>query len=154
MKTKHILLFGFFVFTFLLVFPQIGQTQTSDNMKTNFIDLDGDGFNDNAPDHDGDGIPNSIDQDYRKLAQKGINQQNGNLAKHNNANSIKDKLHKFQMRKRFGFMDRSRFQFRTGRDFSNHTTFDHRMFDGSGPNGGSDIHDGKGPHRRRGHDGR
>jgi len=30
----------------------------------NFVDADGDGFNDNAPDHDGDGIPNGVDPDY------------------------------------------------------------------------------------------
>ena len=30
----------------------------------NFIDEDGDGFNDNAPDADGDGIPNGMDEDY------------------------------------------------------------------------------------------
>ena len=29
-----------------------------------FIDLDGDGYNDNAPDADGDGIPNGLDPDY------------------------------------------------------------------------------------------
>ena len=29
-----------------------------------FVDEDGDGFNDNAPDHDGDGIPNGQDPDY------------------------------------------------------------------------------------------
>ncbi|MCK9280533.1 MAG: hypothetical protein M0P71_07930 [Melioribacteraceae bacterium] len=31
---------------------------------TNFVDANGDGFNDNAPDHDGDGIPNGVDPDY------------------------------------------------------------------------------------------
>jgi len=31
-----------------------------------FIDKDGDGFNDLAPDHDGDGIPNGLDKDYRR----------------------------------------------------------------------------------------
>ncbi|MBN2366230.1 MAG: hypothetical protein EH225_09630 [Calditrichaeota bacterium] len=31
----------------------------------NFVDKDGDGFNDNAPDHDNDGIPNGQDQDYQ-----------------------------------------------------------------------------------------
>ena len=31
-----------------------------------FIDEDGDGFNDLAPDADGDGIPNSLDPDYVK----------------------------------------------------------------------------------------
>ena len=30
----------------------------------NFVDADGDGYNDNAPDHDGDGIPNGMDDDY------------------------------------------------------------------------------------------
>lgn len=29
-----------------------------------FVDLDGDGYNDNAPDADGDGIPNGMDEDY------------------------------------------------------------------------------------------
>ena len=29
-----------------------------------FVDVDGDGFNDNAPDADGDGIPNGMDDDY------------------------------------------------------------------------------------------
>ncbi|MGD9546249.1 MAG: hypothetical protein AB7V45_01755 [Candidatus Krumholzibacteriia bacterium] len=32
----------------------------------NFIDEDGDGFNDLAPDADGDGIPNGLDPDYVK----------------------------------------------------------------------------------------
>jgi hypothetical protein len=31
-----------------------------------FIDLDGDGYNDNAPDHDGDGIPNGLDPDWQR----------------------------------------------------------------------------------------
>ena len=31
-----------------------------------FVDEDGDGFNDNAPDHDGDGIPNGLDPDYKR----------------------------------------------------------------------------------------
>lgn len=30
-----------------------------------FIDRNGDGFNDNAPDHDDDGIPNGFDPDWR-----------------------------------------------------------------------------------------
>ncbi len=30
----------------------------------NFVDKNGDGYNDNAPDHDGDGIPNGVDPDY------------------------------------------------------------------------------------------
>lgn len=31
-----------------------------------FVDEDGDGFNDLAPDHDGDGIPNGLDEDWVK----------------------------------------------------------------------------------------
>ncbi len=30
-----------------------------------FVDKNGDGFNDNAPDDDGDGIPNCIDPDFK-----------------------------------------------------------------------------------------
>ncbi len=30
-----------------------------------FIDKNGDGYNDNAPDHDNDGIPNGLDPDYK-----------------------------------------------------------------------------------------
>ncbi len=38
----------------------------------NFVDANGDGYNDNAPDHDGDGIPNGVDPDYTGAkAQKG-----------------------------------------------------------------------------------
>lgn len=32
-----------------------------------FVDENGDGYNDNAPDHDGDGIPNRLDEDYQPL---------------------------------------------------------------------------------------
>lgn len=35
-----------------------------------FIDEDGDGYNDNAPDHDGDGIPNGLDPDWQKEKEK------------------------------------------------------------------------------------
>lgn len=31
-----------------------------------FVDRNNDGYNDNAPDHDGDGIPNGLDSDYLK----------------------------------------------------------------------------------------
>lgn len=35
-----------------------------------FIDEDGDGYNDNAPDHDGDGIPNGLDPDWQKMKRE------------------------------------------------------------------------------------
>ncbi len=39
-------------------------TGTCTGTGINFIDADGDGYNDNAPDHDGDGIPNGMDDDF------------------------------------------------------------------------------------------
>lgn len=37
----------------------------------NFVDTDDDGYNDNAPDHDGDGIPNGVDTDYTASGSQG-----------------------------------------------------------------------------------
>lgn len=39
-----------------------------------FVDSDGDGYNDNAPDHDGDGIPNGLDSDYIKMKKNHSNE--------------------------------------------------------------------------------
>lgn len=47
------------------------------NQNQRFVDEDGDGYNDNAPDHDGDGIPNGLDPDWQKLkAGKGKKKSN------------------------------------------------------------------------------
>lgn len=43
------------------------------NDHAGFVDTDGDGYNDNAADHDGDGIPNGMDDDYT-----GAKNHNGN----------------------------------------------------------------------------
>ena len=40
------------------------QETGDDGHGTGFVDANGDGYNDNAPDHDGDGIPNGQDPDY------------------------------------------------------------------------------------------
>jgi hypothetical protein len=48
-------------------------TEKSTNNKSSgqqFIDKNGDGYNDNAPDHDGDGIPNGLDSDWQKIKEK------------------------------------------------------------------------------------
>ena len=45
--------------------PQ-SQNQSEKKPNQKFVDVDGDGFNDNAPDHDGDGIPNGLDPDWQK----------------------------------------------------------------------------------------
>jgi len=58
--------------TGIIAAPVFGQdsTQTpTDNPQEfqhgpRFVDEDGDGYNDNAPDIDGDGIPNGLDPDY------------------------------------------------------------------------------------------
>lgn len=44
----------------------------------NFVDLNGDGFNDNAPDFDKDGIPNGMDSDWsRQRDGNGRGQRDG-----------------------------------------------------------------------------
>lgn len=79
MKFQHILLTAFAIFGLLLLTTPATQAQTCDGNGTHFIDLNGDGFNDNAPDHDGDGIPNGLDPDWIKNAQDGSGTQAGML---------------------------------------------------------------------------
>jgi len=54
------------VATLLVAYSDLSaQTQNPPvNHGKNFVDNNGDGYNDNAPDHDGDGIPNGVDPDY------------------------------------------------------------------------------------------
>lgn len=51
--------------SFLSITAQTKDTIPSKNHGRNFVDKNGDGYNDNAPDHDGDGIPNGLDPDYK-----------------------------------------------------------------------------------------
>ena len=56
---------------------------TGDDSNTHgsgFVDENGDGFNDNAPDADGDGIPNGMDEDY--VGSKMHNGQNKGHGSH------------------------------------------------------------------------
>lgn len=53
-----------------------------------FVDEDGDGFNDLAPDHDGDGIPNGLDPDW-------IKPEDGTGAMHRYAAQYGELLRKF-----------------------------------------------------------
>lgn len=55
----------------------------------NFVDLNKDGYNDNAPDHDGDGIPNGLDPDYQKLMKQ---KKRFGKYKDENGNGINDYL--------------------------------------------------------------
>jgi len=73
-------LVGFFlILSFTCLFAQ-DSTKTENKEETkehqqHFIDEDGDGYNDNAPDHDGDGIPNGLDPDWQKQNEEKRNRQ-------------------------------------------------------------------------------
>lgn len=79
MKTRNILLTAFAILGLAMLTTPALQAQTCDGQGKNFVDLNGDGFNDNAPDADGDGIPNGLDDDYIKSAQNGSGYKNGEL---------------------------------------------------------------------------
>jgi hypothetical protein len=53
--------------------------QTCDSTRAGFVDMNGDGFNDNAPDHDGDGIPNGQDPDWTRNPQDGTGYMHKNM---------------------------------------------------------------------------
>lgn len=63
---------GFMVMLFVLVSGVFAagtmaqeKSETTVQHGAGFVDANGDGYNDNAPDHDGDGIPNGQDSDYK-----------------------------------------------------------------------------------------
>ncbi len=53
-----------------LLFAGVARAQDSTKIHEGqgrfFVDKNGDGYNDNAPDDDGDGIPNGLDPDWQK----------------------------------------------------------------------------------------
>lgn len=53
------------------------QFQKGYTHRVGFVDADGDGYNDNAADHDGDGIPNGMDEDYTGAKNRRGNQSKG-----------------------------------------------------------------------------
>ena len=68
---KHLTKLSLLALTGVL-FASVSFTSAQDNNSDvvhgpNFVDENGDGYNDNAPDHDGDGIPNGQDTDYTSL---------------------------------------------------------------------------------------
>jgi hypothetical protein len=82
MKTFKLLisLTGFFlIFSSTFLYAQdstkAGKGKGTVQHNQQFIDNDGDGYNDNAPDHDGDGIPNGLDPDWQKLNKRQRNRQ-------------------------------------------------------------------------------
>ena len=75
MKSQFIIFFSTLLFFALFTSGvQAQDTTKTKNKKAqqiqHFVDKDGDGYNDNAPDHDGDGIPNGLDPDWLKLKKE------------------------------------------------------------------------------------
>ena len=73
---------AFILILSLLCVTAFGSVQAQDSVKTakkmqkknqkklKFVDKNGDGYNDNAPDHDNDGIPNELDPDWHRLMKE------------------------------------------------------------------------------------
>jgi len=65
MKTFRLLTIVAFGFVIALaLMPRVSMAQDVIGHGIGFVDENGDGYNDNAPDSDGDGIPNGQDPDY------------------------------------------------------------------------------------------
>lgn len=132
------------------------QAQSCDGTGKNFVDLNGDGFNDNAADHDGDGIPNGLDEDYVKNAQTGSGYQHqkgqgGELAKQDPTKTM-TKSKQFNKAQAFsGNMHQKRVGAAGGAGGSGAGVCDGSgsgsggtgVCDGTGPNGGTRKHGGK-----------
>ncbi len=101
---KLIFTFVFILFCGFITNSIIAQTDTTKTPLKHgkgFVDADGDGFNDNAPDHDGDGIPNGLDPDYT-----GIKNRNGRGFIDLDGDGINDNAAFHRLRKGGkGFMD-------------------------------------------------
>lgn len=154
MKTLQILFIGLLVFGIMAILSPSTNAQTCDSTNSHFVDLNGDGFNDNAPDFDGDGIPNGLDPDYIKQAKDGTGQQKGKLYLNGQADGIKS-MNKFQKKNRFGYANSFKFQSRVGNGSGNlQAGTGTGVCDGSGPNGGSAVCDGTGPKGPQGRGGK
>jgi len=67
MSKKKTLTVVLLIFAASFLFVSLSTNALAQDTPPFFIDENGDGFNDNAPDHDGDGIPNRIDPDFRQM---------------------------------------------------------------------------------------
>lgn len=104
-------LISYFALVFLLVAfvtpDLLAQTADTSMVKhgRNFVDNNGDGYNDNAPDHDGDGIPNGLDPDFlgakNQKGKRAFVDLDGDGIKDNAGKGIKGK----QNQGRFGVKD-------------------------------------------------
>lgn len=64
MKILLFLVSLLFSFSLLQAQDSTAASNSKNTQQMRFVDEDGDGYNDLAPDHDGDGIPNGLDPDY------------------------------------------------------------------------------------------
>jgi len=147
MKLKNIMLTGLAILGLAMLTSPATQAQTCDGNGTNFVDLNGDGFNDNAPDHDGDGIPNGLDADYVKGTQDGSGYQKGMLGENQGQGMAQNKtMTKSQKFNRLQSFEGNMFQKRLGA-LGGMNGSGAGVCDGSGGGmaGGSGVCDGTGP---------
>jgi hypothetical protein len=99
MKITNIVLAALLMLGLLVITAPATQAQTCDGSGKHFVDVNGDGFNDNAPDEDGDGIPNGLDPDYIKYAQDGTGYMNGKTDNDGTAAKVQEKTMAKQQQK-------------------------------------------------------
>lgn len=124
----------------------------------NFIDENGDGYNDNAPDADGDGIPNGQDEDWeftgrnhgrRGFGPHGFVDEDGD-GFNDNAPGLKN--HEYRLKWNRGFNQSPNHRKGRGKGFLNNNVNNRygRDFDGDGiPNGMDEDFHKQGPADRR-----
>lgn len=149
------------MFGMVMFAPVAIHAQSCDGTGKNFVDLDGDGFNDNAPDHDGDGIPNGLDPDYIKNAQDGDGYKNGKLGENAKAEMTQERTmsqqqNKNQEKTMTQEQVKTQEQVQTGEQKFNRartasgSTFQKKLGEGTGSGDpGSGTCDGTGPHGTR-----
>ncbi|MDH4156802.1 MAG: hypothetical protein OEW00_05955 [candidate division Zixibacteria bacterium] len=116
--------------------------QTSTNSGKNFVDRDGDGINDSAPDHDGDGIPNGQDPDWEKFAQDGDGYKHAFAWKGTAEPKIQNKFQlKSQRFHQVRVCSQSTFQYRYGYTYQGENG---GVGDAKGPQAGNGPCDGSG----------
>jgi hypothetical protein len=150
MKTRNILLTTFAILGLAMLTTPSTQAQTCDGTGTNFVDLNGDGFNDNAPDHDGDGIPNGLDTDYVKNAQDGNGYQKGKLGENQGQGMVQNgTMSKSQKFNRLQALNGNMFQKRVGA-LGGMNGSGAGVCDGTGGGAsGTGVCDGTGPHGQK-----
>ena len=143
MRIRNILLTTLAILGLALLASPGTEAQTCNGGGKNFVDLNGDGFNDNAPDLDGDGIPNGLDPDYVKSAGVGTGYQNGKLGANKEQGTVnkqtRTRAQKFtRLQSATGEVSRNRVGAKNGSAAG--------VCNGTGQGTGTGVCDGTGPH--------